>query len=269
MRTLGGLSIALLMAGGLFGQGRGNGWVNPTPRLTGNFGNVVFPGGTPATYPGVTRSFGNVVFPGGSGPKMVVPGTPASITDPTFGLRLGNTVAGRSPYSGYGRPGDRGRGQRGTTVYAYPVYVGGFYDPSYSYPLQAGPQDQAPPQNVTVIYPPQPAPQAAPVMLYPGTAGGNTGQASDSESNFRMYQAPSNQPPAEPAKEEQPTGYLLAFKDHTIYSAVAYWVDGDTLHYFTSGNKHNQASLSLIDRELTERLNRESGMALNLPPAKQ
>ena len=47
----------------------------------------------------------------------------------------------------------------------------------------------------------------------------------------------------------------MAFKDHTIYTAVAYWVDGDTLHYFTSGNTHNQVSLSLVDRELTERLN--------------
>ncbi len=62
--------------------------------------------------------------------------------------------------------------------------------------------------------------------------------------------------------------YLIAFKDHTIYSAVAYWADGDTLHYFTSGNTHNQASVSLIDRDLTERLNREMGTDFKLPPAK-
>jgi len=69
----------------------------------------------------------------------------------------------------------------------------------------------------------------------------------------------------EPAESNR---YLLAFKDHTIYSAVAYWVDGDTLHYFTTGNTHNQASLSLIDRELTERLNRELGIDFKLPAAK-
>ncbi len=45
-------------------------------------------------------------------------------------------------------------------------------------------------------------------------------------------------------------------------------MDGDTLHYFTNGNKHNQASLSLIDRPLTERLNKEAGVAVNLPAAK-
>ncbi len=60
----------------------------------------------------------------------------------------------------------------------------------------------------------------------------------------------------------------MAFKDHTIYSAVAYWVDGETLHYFTTGNTHNQASISLIDRELTNRLNRELGLDFKLPPAK-
>jgi len=42
-------------------------------------------------------------------------------------------------------------------------------------------------------------------------------------------------------------------------------VDGDTLHYFTSGSTHNQVSLSLIDRDLTERLNREAGTDLRLP----
>jgi hypothetical protein len=28
----------------------------------------------------------------------------------------------------------------------------------------------------------------------------------------------------------EPSHYLIAFKDHTIYAATAYWVDGDTLH---------------------------------------
>jgi endonuclease YncB( thermonuclease family) len=62
--------------------------------------------------------------------------------------------------------------------------------------------------------------------------------------------------------------YLLAFKNHSIYSAVAYYVDGDTLHYFTAGNTHNQISLSLVDRELTQRLNEGSGLEVKLPPAK-
>jgi hypothetical protein len=45
-------------------------------------------------------------------------------------------------------------------------------------------------------------------------------------------------------------------------------VDGDTIHYFTTGNKHNQASLSLVDRDLTDRLNKETGYEVKLPPEK-
>src|ERR1035437_7326275 len=84
-----------------------------------------------------------------------------------------------------------------------------------------------------------------------------------------IYEAPWRRETAEePERPADSTRYLLAFKDHTMYSAVAYWADGDTLHYFTTGNTHNQASLSLIDRELTERLNRELGIDFKLPAAK-
>ena len=60
--------------------------------------------------------------------------------------------------------------------------------------------------------------------------------------------------------------YLLAFKDHSIYSAVGYWVDGDTLHYITTGNVHNQVSLSLVDRDLTLQLNKGRGVQVTLMP---
>jgi len=62
--------------------------------------------------------------------------------------------------------------------------------------------------------------------------------------------------------------YLLAFKDQSIYSAVAYWVDGDTLHYITTGNVHNQVSVSLVDRETTQQLNRSRGVEIKLPPSR-
>ncbi|MGO9230605.1 MAG: hypothetical protein ACLQKA_15550 [Bryobacteraceae bacterium] len=62
--------------------------------------------------------------------------------------------------------------------------------------------------------------------------------------------------------------YYIALKDHHIYLAVAYWVEGATLHYFLPGNTHNQVSLSLVDYALTKRLNRESGIEVRLPTAK-
>jgi hypothetical protein len=37
------------------------------------------------------------------------------------------------------------------------------------------------------------------------------------------------------------------------------------LHYFLPGNTHNQVSLSMVDRDLMDRLNRESGAVVRLP----
>jgi hypothetical protein len=149
-----------------------------------------------------------------------------------------------------------------STVYTYPVYIGGYggyygyTDPS-SYAAPQDPSASGPVQpNVTVIMPPQ-AP-ATPVIInnfYPGTGPVNPDQAQPAMD--------------EVASTAEPTHYLIAFKDHTIYAATAYWLDGDTLHYFTSGNTHNQASLSLVDRDFTERLNKEGGVDVKLPaPAK-
>jgi hypothetical protein len=49
--------------------------------------------------------------------------------------------------------------------------------------------------------------------------------------------------------------YLIAYKNHAIYAALAYWVEDNTLHYVTTQNTHNQASLDLIDITLSKSLN--------------
>jgi len=242
MKALGGFGIALLTVSGLVAQNR-SGFVNqPVVR---SYGSVVFPGGTSA-MPGVQRTFGSVVFPGGGCAQIGVP-APNSVFAPR-----GN---GAQPF---GRPasipGQQHRG--GAAVYAYPVYVGGYGYPDNSY--LAEPTQQASP-SVTIIMPPQPPPviintqpaAAQPVSIYPPQA----------------VQPPVEEPQAQAALSE-PLHYLIAFKDHTIYSAIAYWVEGDTLHYFTSGNTHNQVSVSLIDRELTNRLNKDAGVEIKLPVVK-
>jgi len=96
--------------------------------------------------------------------------------------------------------------------------------------------------------------------------------------NFNYAAAPPSpnaadqpQTPAEDAAANIPAHYLIALKDHNIYAATAYWVEGDTLHYFTEGNVHNQVSLARVDREFTARLNKEAGLDVKLPapaPAK-
>lgn len=231
MRALTGFCIAFLFAGGMFAQYRGN----ATPYMTGGFGSVVHPGGTAATTPGIVRFPPNVAYPGGGGPHLNVPYSP-----------------------GYRRWGARGGGAY-MYSYPYPVYVGGgYYDSSAA--GYVDPNAVAPVQQ-TVAAPPPQGP-ASPIIINIGVPTAPPAPAGPPES----YQPPAQQQSQqEDTSAAEPSHYLIAFKDHTIYSAVAYWVDGATLHYFTSGNVHNQVSLSLVDRELTERLNKEIGMPVNLP----
>jgi hypothetical protein len=70
------------------------------------------------------------------------------------------------------------------------------------------------------------------------------------------------------AEEIRPTIYLLVFKDHRIMQALGYWMEAETLHYVSIEYGFNQASISLIDRDLSQRLNDERGVAFTLPVAK-
>jgi hypothetical protein len=140
---------------------------------------------------------------------------------------------------------------RTVIVYGYPVYVGGYVDNDS--PAEPAPQRQP---DITVHDSSQPAQS---VIQYFGSDDAQ-------DPTTPTAAADDLQPVEEPDSTAEPSHYLIAFKDHTIYSAVAYWVDGDTLHYFTSANTHNQASVSLVDRDLTERLNKESGLEVKLPP---
>lgn len=183
---------------------------------------------------------------------------PPSIVSP---LGINPNSGFRTGVNGFtqNRQGFRGNGNGRSTglVYTYPIYVGGYgygYDSSY-YGQQATPQQG----SVTVIYPPQPAP----VII---NQFGPPGEGQYSTTVQGPVQSQMSEPPDSSTSE--PAHYLIAFKDHTIYSAVAYWVDGDTLHYFTTGNTHNQVSVALIDRDLTARLNKDSGVEIKLPPAK-
>jgi hypothetical protein len=141
------------------------------------------------------------------------------------------------------------------TPYAFPVYIGGGYDGSYA--PQPAEQQQQP--NVIVVYPPQPAPVI--VNQFGSRAADQMAADAGNPEPLSAYQPDQTDQPS-------PDHYLIALKDHTVYSVVAYWVDGDTLNYFTAGNVRNQVSLSLVDRDLTARLSKESGMEVKLPAAK-
>jgi hypothetical protein len=210
----------------------------------GGFGNVVFPGLGHA--PRTANPFGNFVFP-------AMPNGPSAV-----GNRYGSLVPGFRNGYGYGA-GYGSRHNRASSIYAFPVFVGGYgYGNGYA-PDQPAPPDQPQPNG-----PAAPAPPPVVINQYFGSVPPDQAPPPDAAANqnFRFYQAPSNN---DAAPSDPSSYYLIAFKDHTIYSAVAYYTDGDTLHYFTAGNVHNQVSLSLVDRALTEQLNRQRNVDVRLP----
>jgi hypothetical protein len=206
-----------------------------------------------------------------------------------FGQRAGGASRGSGARGGYGHP-YRG----GAVVVPYPVYAGGGYysgyvappvgygygyDPSYgAYPPGSGyygdpgyangygapsyadPSQQPPVVIINQNYRPDPVDPV--IRDYSNTPLPPAPGMTKYENSSQPY---ANQPP--PA-DAQPTIYLIAMKDHTIFPTVAYWVDGDTLNYITSEGVRNRASLALVDRAFSQQLNDERHVEFKLPPAK-
>ena len=234
MKTLAVCGLVLFAASGAWAQRRG---VGTTFGTNAGYGNVVFPGGKPAIS------------------------TPFTLTGPSFARSLGNVVAGRPAFN-VRQHHNNNNGGSVFVPYAYPVYMGGYYGGyGYGYGDAPPPQQQMQQQpNITVIYPPMQQPQQAPpVYMAP---------SEPARPQIQEYTPGPTNGTESGAAPAEPAYYLLAFKDHSIYSAVGYWLDGDTLHYITTGNVHNQVSLSLVDRDLTEQLNKGRSVQVRLPASR-
>lgn len=257
----------------------------------GVFGQVT----TAPSHYGSFTGFGNINYPGvGHAPTMIYP----NIFNSSFPSRLGGTVRGysRSPVAGSARGVAHPGGHSRQVIVPVPIVVGGGY-----YPYDAPPAGYAPLGQTSMGFTPMgyapagyadpgavPMPQQQPVTppvviinqsyrpeqvspvvrdyseadLPPAGSGG-----------LRSYDAPVRPMPepseARPARktvsEEKPTIYLIAFRDHTILPALAYWVEGDTLNYITEQGTPNRASLSLIDKAFSRQLNGERSVEFSLP----
>jgi hypothetical protein len=174
---------------------------------------------------GSLGGYGNVLFPG-TGHAPATP--PGGITGPNFSGRFGG--AGR-PVLANPFPTSHPQHQR-TTIVPYPVFYGGGYGYGYGSDSNAayapGYADQAPPvinsgaaPSVVInqnFIPQQVNPQ---VREY----GNDT---PDQQSGLRLYQnsshpyadAPGNTVSRAQIADDQPTIYLIAFKDHSIVQAI-------------------------------------------------
>jgi hypothetical protein len=143
-------------------------------------------------------------------------------------------------YSGFGLGYGYGYWPPWYADYGYSSY------PAYSYPIYQ------PSPDVNVVYPPP----AAPTTVYverPVCQRDEYGQE---------VHRPMSQPGSEPPI------YLIAFRDRSIFAAEAYWAEGGTLHYVTQEHEQKQAPLSTVDRDLSDKLNHERGIAFSLPASK-
>ncbi len=141
-----------------------------------------------------------------------------------------------------------------SSVWDSSSYWPGYSDTSYGAPGYASSgYQQQPASNVTVIYPPQ-NPQMTvvnPVIREYDQFGQQMGGPSAS-SNMAVGNAGS-------------TLFLIAFHDHTIRAAVAYWVQGNVLHFVTTEHESKQVSLDTVDRDLSRQINAERRVQFSLP----
>ena len=203
--------------------------------------------------------YGSILNPGGVNPAPIrVPSNGS-----THAGNLGASISGRPipGVTGNGN-GGRGGGYRGGggavyVPYAYPV----------AYPVYV--QDQYPPQQLQQQVYAQPSPSVIINNNYmPETASKPVIREYSAESLpqplGQQKQSQSTAEDTEPTGEAKPVVYLLAMKDGSIYSAVAYWIEDSTLHYITPRHDHNRASLDLVDREITDQVNRERKVPFRL-----
>ena len=220
----------------------------------------------------VIGGYSNVLLPGVAHPQV-------STAAAFYAARYGG---------GGGRPISANHPQHSRTVIVpYPVFYGGGYgygygggygygsDPNAAY--APGYADQAPPvinsgESPSVVINQGFIPQ----QVNPQVREYNPNDSADQQTGMRLYQNNSH-PYADAAGNtatrpqidngDQPTIYLIAFKDHSIVQALGYWMEGSTLHYVSVEHSLNQASINLIDRDLSQRLNDERGLEFRLPAA--
>jgi hypothetical protein len=143
-------------------------------------------------------------------------------------------------------------------VYPYGVYPYGYawYVPSYAGWGDDSYYGAAPPTASDAPSTPQ-----QPVVI---------NQYFGAQEHFEAEPAPQAAPDDPPQTAGDPIGtpqnyYLIAYRNHAVYSALAYWVEDKTLHYVTTQNTHNQASLELIDLDLTKSLNQTRDLPFSIP----
>jgi hypothetical protein len=121
-------------------------------------------------------------------------------------------------------------------------------------PVIAEPEEPDP-QPAEIVPPPPEAAPPPPLPPRPATTSFVAAPAPAGVSQNRCVQPDPPEPPH----------VLIALNNGWVYAAIAYWVDGGTLHYVTPRGEHNQVSLELVNRKLSTRLNKPAQIEFMLP----
>lgn len=167
---------------------------------------------------------------------------------------------------------NNGRRQVYGFPYAYSVWVpdyfnylndmSQYYGPSYAY---SAPYGVLPATPVNPYDAPGNAPSSQPVIINqyfnsPGPSQPAPGASPSAPDAGNVNTRTPDDPIGLPQNY-----YLIAYKNHEIYSVISYWLEDKTLHYVTTQNTHNQASLDLIDLMLTKSLNQDREVPFSIP----
>lgn len=205
-----------------------------------------------------TAAFAQQHSPTGSYGNILHPGVPSSgaLRAPAPRPRPGTVGPGAG--SSFNR-GHRNFG--GNTVYVP------YYGYGYGYGF-----DNFYPNNYTGAYAPEPpAPPEAPT---PTVIINQNFQTDSVRPQFRDYSSVPLPPPGtvkvppSALADDQPTIFLIAMNDRTILPVIAYWVDGNTLHYVTPQTVPNQVSMDQVDRDFSRKLNADRNVPFALPAAR-
>jgi hypothetical protein len=222
-------------------------WAQRAPDPTG-FGRMSNPAGVIGSTGGV--GFGRLIYPGTGAPVAVrnprLPGSPL--------------VAAPAPQVSH-------RSHVNAIAIPYPVFYGGGY---YDYEAPAAPysQDVSQVPAYSNGYDQTTQPPVVIINQYfkPDTAN----PVLRDYSNVPLPGSPvpaadaNNSGQAQTAADQQ-VMFLIALKDHTIFPAIAYWVDGDTLNYITLQGVKNSVSLGLVDRDFSKQINQDRKVEFGLP----
>ncbi len=224
--------------GGFHGGGMGGGFGGGGFR-GGGFGGGGFRGGGFGGG-GFRGGFGNG-FRGGFGFNRF--GNGFGWGFPGWGWGGGWGLGWGFPYGGYGYD----------SCWDYASCYGGYGGygdpPSYGYNGYTAPAYSG--SGVTVISVPQPA---APTYV---------DRASPVTREYDQYGQEVH--PSSGGSESASPVYLIAFTNHNIRAAQAYWVDGQVLHYVTLQHEEREIPLADVDRKLSLQLNYERHITFQLP----